>query len=733
MSTRSSKRILAVTLALLAASQLAGCGGDDNKSSSTPPPPPSNPGGDNGDGGNGDGGDGGNGDGGGDDNPPVAAATGVFVDAPVAGLSYTTSSDVSGVTDAEGRYSYNVGDTVTFSIGNLVIGSVPAQGIVTPMTVASALVADTGNDAETVAENLLMLLQSLDANGDPNDGITFTPAIRDAIAANSIDLSAANSTFDAALSTFVANVSSDAGVSLSTVTRSEARNHFVAQGPAAISGVYVRADENFAPLTQKIVTLSLFRNGSYLLGGQHDSAACGLGESSGTPVSELAFSDANGNGVEYGQYSWDPFTNTFSVTDVSVETDGLCGFNLPIVGATNDTTVLEVTVDGLVFRDSEGGVAYRFVRMENGASGTLGGSWLQPATLMAEQPFMFSLFPSSEDGKTGRYLMVDASPLDTEFDTSPGIEEGCYSVDASNDLTVELNNSLCADAIDTNDTAGVSNTLDELQLVVDENDRMLIVEGEDVTGFARLPLPQLTRKSLAGAWMTQPNLAAELGTEQKLAMLTVFDDGHFVFGTHENDASCVSSYPTPGQEELGNGLEYGTLTLANSIVTTTTSIDTNGECGLFDVTKEFEQKYLIVPNSDGSGLKVWANDEDDLAGIVFKRVPSVPNEITGAWLWRDESAGDDEFAVVAYLPSGVMFEVSTFLDFSGLRRESFTVDGDVMTSQIAGYTYCLDTEEEVSECEGDPTDVLVETYTVVGDTIVDDDEPGSSMTRIPAE
>src|SRR5690606_17604181 len=39
---RQGKRILAVTLALLAASQLAGCGGSDNNSRASTPPPVNN-------------------------------------------------------------------------------------------------------------------------------------------------------------------------------------------------------------------------------------------------------------------------------------------------------------------------------------------------------------------------------------------------------------------------------------------------------------------------------------------------------------------------------------------------------------------------------------------------------------------------------------------------------------------------------------------------------------------
>ena len=637
---RQGKRILAVTLALLAASQLAGCGGDDDNSPGSNSPPGdvggSGNGGNGGTGGNGGGtgGDGGGnsgGDGGG--NPPGEQVFGVFVDAPVAGLSYTTSSDLSGVTDAEGRYDYRVGDTVTFSIGNLVLGTVTGQGVVTPMTVASALVANSSANAETVAVNLLVLLQSLDANGNPEDGITFTAAIRDAVAANSIDLTSDEAAFTSSLSSFVSSVSGTSGVALTPVDRNDAIEHFVGQAPNALAGVYVRADENFAPIAQKVVTLTLFRSGRYLLGGQHDIADCNLGDSNGTPVNSLAFSDERGNGVEYGSYTWDPLTNEFAVSGVSVETDGFCGFNEPIVGATNDTTELEITADGLVFRDSDGNVAYRFALLESDNT-TIAGTWVQPTALMKGQPYVFTLFPSSEDGKTGRYLMVDAS-LPTVDDTSPGIEEGCYSIDANNSLSVELNSSVCENAIDTNDTAGVSDSTD-VQMFVDANDRLVIAEGDDVTGFSRIPAAQLTHEALAGSWIIEGEPGAPLGSGPQLAMLTVFEDGRFLFGTQHDDATCVpGDYPTPDQEEGGNGLEFGTLSLTTvpGLMVPQTTEDTNGECGLYDANKEFQQRYFIAPNAAGDALVMWANDEEDPAGFVLKRVPSVSDGITGAWLW----------------------------------------------------------------------------------------------------
>ncbi|MCX7982613.1 MAG: hypothetical protein N2572_06870, partial [Syntrophales bacterium] len=39
---------------------------------------------------------------------------GVFVDAPVAGLDYETTSGIKGKTDANGVFYYDPGDTVTF-------------------------------------------------------------------------------------------------------------------------------------------------------------------------------------------------------------------------------------------------------------------------------------------------------------------------------------------------------------------------------------------------------------------------------------------------------------------------------------------------------------------------------------------------------------------------------------------------------------------------------------------
>jgi hypothetical protein len=49
-------------------------------------------------------------------------STGVFIDSAVEGLQYETSTQ-SGTTNSLGEYDYLAGETVTFSIGGIVLGS----------------------------------------------------------------------------------------------------------------------------------------------------------------------------------------------------------------------------------------------------------------------------------------------------------------------------------------------------------------------------------------------------------------------------------------------------------------------------------------------------------------------------------------------------------------------------------------------------------------------------------
>lgn len=108
------------------------------------------------------------------------ARTGTFVDSPVAGLDYSGPDTSAGRTNEKGEFQYQPGETITFAIGELELGSTEGAEVVTPLTITSG--AGSVDDPGVV--NRLILLQSLDADGDLNNGIQITDAIRDQVSAD---------------------------------------------------------------------------------------------------------------------------------------------------------------------------------------------------------------------------------------------------------------------------------------------------------------------------------------------------------------------------------------------------------------------------------------------------------------------------------------------------------------------------------------------------------------------
>ena len=100
--------------------------------------------------------------------PKIQSKSGVLHDSPVINISYK-SGILEGVTDSKGTYKYLEGDKVTFSIGDLDFPEVDAKGFITPFDLANS----TDIDNRKVV-NMLRLLQTLDKDGDPSNGITIT-------------------------------------------------------------------------------------------------------------------------------------------------------------------------------------------------------------------------------------------------------------------------------------------------------------------------------------------------------------------------------------------------------------------------------------------------------------------------------------------------------------------------------------------------------------------------------
>ena len=137
----------------------------------------------------------------------VIPDTGVFLDSAVIGIGYRTET-LSGTTDAEGKYKYLAGETVTFFIGGLEFPATAATGIVTPLSIAA-----TDDVTNTAVINMARLLQTLDQDGDPSNGISITQTAIDS--AEPVDFSMSTTEFatSAAVQATIENGGQDTAVS----------------------------------------------------------------------------------------------------------------------------------------------------------------------------------------------------------------------------------------------------------------------------------------------------------------------------------------------------------------------------------------------------------------------------------------------------------------------------------------------------------------------------------------
>jgi len=141
--------------------------------------------------------------------------TGRLVDSAVIGMPYSTATQ-SGITGADGSYNYLANESVTFSLGGIVLPSVDAVPVVTPLDLFS-----TDNIGDIRVINLTRLLQTLDEDGDADNGITISESAAASATGLSVDFASAN--FDSQVTNLVANSGS---VNTSLIDGESALDHF---------------------------------------------------------------------------------------------------------------------------------------------------------------------------------------------------------------------------------------------------------------------------------------------------------------------------------------------------------------------------------------------------------------------------------------------------------------------------------------------------------------------------
>ena len=139
MKHSKSTAVISV-LGAVAALTACGGGGGEEVVSNAPPPPP----------------------------PPPAVLGGVFKDSNVGGLGFESGQE-NGVTGSDGRFTCETGNTVTFSVGAVELGSADCVTLVAPPSLITSGLFD-----DPVAVNIARFLLMLDGDEDASNGISIS-------------------------------------------------------------------------------------------------------------------------------------------------------------------------------------------------------------------------------------------------------------------------------------------------------------------------------------------------------------------------------------------------------------------------------------------------------------------------------------------------------------------------------------------------------------------------------
>lgn len=378
----------------------------------------------------------GGGDGGAGGGTPVAVPTltGTFVDAPVEGLSYATSSGLSGATNSQGQFSYRSADTVTFSYGQNVSGPIPAAPQVTPWTVFGL---NSPDPADPRWINLARLLQTFNNVLPP-----VTPAIQ-ALPAVNFNLATADFETDPTVVEMLTTAPQP------LVSAAQAIQT-LGQQFAILGSWFAQNQPGFGA---NFVVFTAMADGTYV-------------------ISEDGSSDPTGiDGMERGTYTYNPATGAFTGI-IQVDTNGANGLaGPPSLGAS-----LTMTVNGNTLTVNGGDIYTRVIDTAVLVNPAV-GAWRFDNTSGPGTLAILTLFAN------GTFVLVtdESGPVNED-----GMERGSYSIDLNGIVT--FTRTVDANGMGGFFDPGVVGSV--VELVVITGDTMTLTEG--FTPSLPGPFPVLT-------------------------------------------------------------------------------------------------------------------------------------------------------------------------------------------------------------------------------------------------
>lgn len=172
------------------------------------------------------------GGGGGSGSSAPTTATGYLKDSNTQGVRYVSGAQ-SGVTGADGSFTYEIGKSVAFSIGGVSLGSAAGHSVVTPVD----LVASGATSSQAV-QNLVRFLMMLDTDANPANGIQISPAVQAAAASwSAVNFDQTEANFTTAVSPIVTAANTADGIGTHALpTAAAAKTHVESTLRCARSG-----------------------------------------------------------------------------------------------------------------------------------------------------------------------------------------------------------------------------------------------------------------------------------------------------------------------------------------------------------------------------------------------------------------------------------------------------------------------------------------------------------------
>ena len=161
----------------------------------------------------------------------TATGSGQFKDSNTSGISYV-SGELSGVTNANGDFSYEIGKEITFSVGNVLLGKASGKALISPVDLVAG-----GNSDSLAVQHIVRFLMMLDSDQDVTNGINISTSVQNSADSwPQVDFTDADLT--TALNSIIPQADAAGGISHNLPDASTAKKHLEKTLHCAYAGAY---------------------------------------------------------------------------------------------------------------------------------------------------------------------------------------------------------------------------------------------------------------------------------------------------------------------------------------------------------------------------------------------------------------------------------------------------------------------------------------------------------------